>query len=76
MGDRKSEAGSRVEAPQKKSRHHPPIIFLLQHADAPDSWPPGPLAPWLLGSLAPWLLGSLAPWLLGSLAPWLLFPLP
>jgi hypothetical protein len=27
MGDRKSEAGSRVEAPQKKSRHQPPLCF-------------------------------------------------
>jgi hypothetical protein len=47
MGDGKSEAGSRVEASQKESRHHP-IIFLLQHSSAPDFW--------LLGSLAPWLL--------------------
>src|SRR5580698_9697801 len=36
MGDRKSEAGSRVEAPKKKKADTtPPIIFLLQHADAP-----------------------------------------
>jgi hypothetical protein len=46
MGDRKSEAGSRVEALQKqcqKKRRHPtqpPTIFLLQHSSL--------LAPWLL----------------------------
>jgi hypothetical protein len=39
MGDRKSEAGSRVEAPQKKPAP-PPIVFLLQHSGAPDSLAP------------------------------------
>jgi len=48
MGDRKSEAGSRVEAPQK-SRHNP-HLFLLQHSSAPDFWL---LAPWLLLAGAP-----------------------
>jgi hypothetical protein len=42
MGDRKSEAGSRVEAPQKKA------VLLTS----------GFLVPWLLGSSAPWLLGK------------------
>jgi hypothetical protein len=37
MEDRKSEAGSRVEAPQKKPTP-PPIIFFLQHSSAPDFW--------------------------------------
>jgi len=37
MGVRKSEAGSRVEAPQK--RPTPPlIIFLLLHFSTPDFW--------------------------------------
>jgi hypothetical protein len=38
MGDRKSEAGSRVEAPQKKKPTPTPIMFLLQHSSAPDFW--------------------------------------
>jgi hypothetical protein len=44
MGDRKSEAGSRVEGAAKKA-DTTPIILLLQHSSAPDFW--------LLGSLAP-----------------------
>ena len=40
MGDRKSELRRR-----KKKPTPPPIIFLLQHADVPDFW--------ILGSLAP-----------------------
>jgi len=37
MGDRKPEAGSRVEAPQKRPTPTP-IMFLFQHSSAPDFW--------------------------------------
>jgi hypothetical protein len=49
MGVRKSETGSRVEAPQKRPTL-PLIIFLLLHFSTPDFW--------LLGCLAPWLRSS------------------